>query len=106
MSVPTAEILAAAGMMVTALVLVFAYRGYLLRGSERRMQSMLESVGLDLELVTSGDLETIMEDVRYRCRQCSSEAACERWLAGEEGGDNDFCPNQRVFEILRKYSGT
>lgn len=105
MSVPTTEILVAAGMIVTALVLVLAYRGYLVRGSERRMRSMLSAVGLDPEIAASGDLETIMKDVRYRCRQCSTEAACERWLAGEEEGDADFCPNQRVFEILRKYSG-
>ena len=103
MTVSTIELFVAAGMIITALFLVFAYRGYLVRNSERRMRSMLSSFGLDPEIAASGDMDTIMKDVRYRCRQCSSEAACERWLAGEEGGDSDFCPNQRVFEILRKY---
>lgn len=104
MSDSMVQILVGAGMVLVALVLVFAYRGYLVRNSENRMQSMLEAVGLDPEISTSGDIDTIMKDVRYRCRQCSSESVCERWLAGDEGGDNDFCPNQRVFEILKKYS--
>lgn len=91
-------------MVITALFLVFAYRGYLVRNSERRMRSMLESFGLDPEIAESGDMHTIMQDVRHRCRKCTSEDACERWLAGEGGGDADFCPNHRVFEILQKYS--
>jgi hypothetical protein len=31
---------------------------------------------------------------------------CERWLAEKKEGDNAFCPNSKVFEILKKYSGS
>jgi hypothetical protein len=65
---------------------------------------MLESVGLDPAIATSGDLPTIMSEVRKRCEHCQSEDLCERWLQGEETGGNEFCPNARVFEILKKYS--
>ena len=65
---------------------------------------MLESVGLDPEIASSGEMPTIMKEVRARCRTCSSESVCERWLAGETGGENDFCPNARVFEVLGKYA--
>jgi hypothetical protein len=34
-----------------------------------------------------------MKEVRQRCRTCSTEDVCERWLAGEEAGENIFCPN-------------
>lgn len=100
------QVVIGAGILLFALAAVVAVRSYLVRNSERRMQGMLEAVGLDPEIATSGDVGTIMKDVRYRCRQCSSEAVCERWLAGEEGGDNAFCPNRRVFEILKKYDRT
>jgi len=65
---------------------------------------MIESLGLDPAIATSGDLPTIMNDVRRRCEHCQSEDVCERWLRGEVAGGNEFCPNARVFEILRKYS--
>jgi hypothetical protein len=55
---------------------------------------------------SSADLPTIMRDVRQRCEHCPSEDVCERWLRGEVSGDNDFCPNAKVFEILRKYAAT
>lgn len=103
MTVSAVQIFIAAGMLFVALAIVFAYRGYLVRNSERRMHHMLAKVGLDPDVVDGGDVPTIMKDVRARCRTCSSESVCERWLAGEEGGDNDFCPNHRVFEILKKY---
>lgn len=104
MTVSTDQVFVAAGMLFVALAIVFAYRGYLVRSSERRMSRMLEKVGLDPDIVADGDIPTIMHDVRARCRTCSSESVCERWLDGEEAGENDFCPNHRVFEILQKYS--
>ncbi len=98
-----AQVLAAAGMLAVVVVLVFGILRYQRAGAEQRMRRMLQAVGLDPEIATSGDIETIMKDVRYRCRECSSEATCERWLAGKEEGGNEFCPNHRVFEILGKY---
>lgn len=68
------------------------------------MLAMLEAVGLDPEIATSGEIPTIMKEVRQRCRSCATEAVCERWLQGNEEGDNDFCPNAKVFEILLKHN--
>ena len=65
---------------------------------------MLESAGLDPALARSGEIPAIMNEVRQRCRSCSSEDVCERWLDGKETGSNAFCPNSKVFEILKRYS--
>ncbi len=97
--------LAGIGMLAVAIALFLAFRRYLARSSERRMLGMLKSSGLDPTIAASGDIETIMAEVRDRCRHCASESVCERWLKGEEEGTNAFCPNHRVFEILGKYSG-
>jgi hypothetical protein len=96
--------IAAAVMIGTASVLFFALRNYMATSSERRMLTMLESVGLDSALITSGNTGAIMNDIRQRCRSCASEAVCERWLSGDEKGDNDFCPNASVFAALKKKS--
>ena len=98
------QYLAAFVMLVLAVLIVLAYRRYLAINSERRMRSMLVSVGLEPELAESEDIPTIMQEVRDRCRQCTAESVCERWLDGEVPGDNAFCPNHRVFRILSKYS--
>lgn len=99
------QILAAIFIVAVTVALVFAYRRYLALNSERRMRAMLQSVGLDPEIVSIGGIETIMTEVRKRCRTCTSEIVCERWLDGEIQGDNDFCPNAKVFEVFRKYRG-
>jgi hypothetical protein len=98
------QIVAAVVMLIVAAALVFSGRRYQVRTSEQRLRRMIETTGLDPEIASSGDLELIMDEVRQRCRQCQSEGLCERWLVGEEVGSNEFCPNSRVFEILRKYS--
>jgi len=100
------QIFVGLGMAVTAVLIVIGIRRYLARNSERRMLGMLRSLGIDPAIAASGDIDTIMNDVRDRCRHCASEAVCERWLSGDEKGSNAFCPNHRVFEILGKYSGT
>jgi hypothetical protein len=68
------------------------------------MRMMLESVGLNPEIAMSGEIPTIMKEVRQRCQHCATEDVCERWLKGNEEGDNAFCPNANVFEALKKYS--
>ncbi len=98
------QIIAALAMVAVAIGLVLAYRAYLAANSERRMRSMLVSVGLDPELATNEEIPTIMKEVRDRCRQCTAESVCDHWLEGEIPGDNAFCPNHRVFRILAKYS--
>lgn len=98
------QIIAAIAMVGAVAALVLSYRRYLAANSERRMRMMLESVGLDPEIAERGKISTIMKEVRQRCRHCASEDVCERWLQGNEKGANAFCPNARVFEILKKHS--
>lgn len=106
MNITLAQIIGVVAMLGIAIALVFAYRKYLAVNSKRRLVTMLESVGLDPALASSGEIESIMGDVRRRCQSCSSEDVCERWLAGDARGDNEFCPNSKVFSILKQYSGT
>ena len=98
------QVVAIMAMIATAAAVVFGFKRYLAVNSERRMQAMLESVGLDPEIATSGEIPTIMKEVRQRCRSCASESVCERWLLGRKDDSNDFCPNAKVFDILRKHS--
>jgi hypothetical protein len=93
----------AIAMAATAVLIILGIRWYLAANSERRMRSMLESVGLDPAIAASNEIPTIMREVRQRCRTCNAEGVCERWLEGAEQGTNDFCPNAKVFEVLRKY---
>jgi len=103
MSISLTQILVALVLVGVAIVLVLAYRKYLAANSARRMSAMLVSVGLDPDIVSNGDLVSIMAAVRHRCETCASKDVCERWLDGELQGDNDFCPNATVFESLRKF---
>ena len=104
MEYTTTQVIGATLMVIVVVGLIVAWRNYQTRNSARRRAAMLESLGLDPALATSGDMPAIMSEVRKRCEHCQSEALCERWLRGEEPGGNEFCPNARVFEILRKYS--
>ena len=105
MSITLTQFLAAAVMVVAAFILASTYRRYLRNNSERRMLGMLKSMGLDPTIATSGDVESVMKEVRMRCQHCSAEDQCERWLQGRVEGDSAFCPNHRVFDMLGKFSG-
>ncbi len=96
------QVIAAIAMTAIVVALIVGLRRYLAANSERRMLTMLESVGLDPEIATSGEIPTIMKEVRQRCRSCATEAVCERWLRKNEEDDNSFCPNAKVFEVLKK----
>ena len=98
------QVVAAMAMVGIAAAMFFGFRRYLAVNSERRMRAMLESVGLDPEIAASGEIPTIMKEVRQRCRSCASESVCERWLLGRKDDCNDFCPNAKVFDVLRKHS--
>jgi uncharacterized protein DUF6455 len=98
------QVVAAMATIGIAAAMMLGFRRYLAVNSERRMRMMLESVGLDPEIATSGEIPTIMKEVRQRCRSCAIESVCERWLEGEKDDGNDFCPNAKVFEVLRKHS--
>jgi preprotein translocase subunit YajC len=102
MNISLIQILAAILMVGAAIVLVFAFRRYQAANSERRMRAMLTSVGLDPEIASIGGIDSIMTEVRKRCRTCASEDVCERWLNRELPGNNDFCPNAKAFEAFRK----
>ena len=91
-------------LAAVAIGLVVVFLKYKSGTSERRMRQMLQRVGLDPEIATQPDSESIIREVRRRCRKCQTEDICERWLAGEEGGDNVFCPNAQVFEELQRAS--
>ncbi|MDJ0710096.1 MAG: DUF6455 family protein [Woeseiaceae bacterium] len=105
MTVSIAEVLVGIGMLVVAIAIFLGFRKYLAVGSERRMRRMLIAVGLEADLATGDDMPRIMEEIRDRCRHCSSESVCERWLDGRTAGGNEFCPNHKVFEVLKKYTG-
>ncbi len=98
------QIVAAVGMTIVVVMLIFTYGRYLAVSSERRMLTMLDSIGLDPDIASNSELESIMSDVRKRCKSCTTEDVCERWLTCNEKRDNDFCPNSKVFEALKKYS--
>ena len=106
MELPLIQVIAAIAMTGIAVAITLGFRRYLATNSERRMLTMIESVGLDPEFATSGEISTTMKEVRQRCRSCPTEAVCERWLQGNEEGDNSFCPNAKAFEVLKKYSRT
>jgi hypothetical protein len=96
------QFIIAAVLVVAGAVLVALFLRYKAGRSERRMMQMLQSTGVDSGQLESADTDTIIKAVRQRCRKCQSEDLCERWLAGEEQGDNDFCPNAQVFEELKQ----
>jgi hypothetical protein len=106
MDYTTTQVIAAILMVIIAIGLILTWRRYQATNAERRRMAMLASLGLDPALVSTGDMPTIMRDVRNRCERCQSEDVCERWLRGEETGGNEFCPNAKVFDILQKYGPT
>lgn len=102
MSNSTFQAVTAISMIGVAFVIFLAIRVYMAVASERRMRSMLQHAGVDPIVLESGDTGKIIREIRRRCRACSTEAVCERWLSGEEQGGNDFCPNANVFATLRQ----
>ena len=96
------QLIAAVSMIGVVFIMVFAIRAYMAASSERRMTTMLKRVGVDPLVAAGGDSTQIIRDIRRRCHRCAVEDLCERWLAGDEQGDNDFCPNAKVFASLRK----
>ena len=71
----------------------------------QRLVRMLEALGLDPALAASGELPTIMAEVKERCSACQAGSACDRWLDDTAEGSRDFCPNARILDVLRRLSG-
>jgi hypothetical protein len=105
MNMSLLQIIAAIFMVTAAIALVVSFRKAKRAASERRMLRMLERIGLDPAIASSGDNESIMKEIRRRCRTCATEDLCERWLAGDVHGDNYFCPNSSVIVALQRTSG-
>jgi hypothetical protein len=89
-------------LVVLAAVFVSVFLKYKAAGSERRMIRMMKRVGLNPEIASQGDTETIVREIRRRCRKCQAEDPCEQWLEGKFEGDNSFCPNAPIFKILKE----
>jgi len=91
-------------LLIVAAALVAWFLKYKAGSSERRMRRMMLHFGLDPEIAAQGDSESIVREVRRRCRKCQFEGHCERWLDGKESGNGSFCPNSRIFEELARIS--
>ena len=98
------EIMVAVLMVALSLILVMGIRTYMAMASERRRMQMLTRVGLDPEIIKLKDSRAIMKEVSGRCEKCGKEGICENWLAGDVEGNNSFCPNAQVFDLLQKTS--
>ena len=98
------EIYIAIILVIAAAILIALFLKYKASSSEKRMMLMMQCAGLDPEIANQADTETIIKEVRRRCRKCQSEDLCERWLAGVEEGGNIFCPNAEVFQELKRAS--
>ncbi len=97
------EISLAIMMLAVTVAMIVAFQGYLRMGSARRLSRMLMRMGLggtDLSRQDPVAAATI-EEIWKRCRKCQFEGHCERWLNGEVGGDNTFCPNAEAFRALK-----
>jgi hypothetical protein len=100
---PTAyDALFALGLLLVAILGITLFLRYKRSNTERRMMSMLQRAGLDPGIALEGDTKAIVDAVRRRCSMCQAEDICERWLAGEVEGDNEFCPNAEIFEALAR----
>jgi len=102
-----AQISIAILMVGAAASLLVWLRSDMAAGSARRMTALMKRVGLDPGPGTFAGMRTaaIKKVMLRRCRRCPREGLCERWLAGEVGGDNSFCPNARTFRILKGAGG-
>ena len=88
-------------MLAVTIVMV----GWFLRNkaalSRQRRTRMMKQMGLDPEAADQKTLASL-KAVTARCTVCNCEDYCERWLAGEVGGSNEFCPNAQTFEELKR----
>jgi hypothetical protein len=98
------QILVALGMVVATVGMVVWFERYLAAASSRRRIDMMKRFALDPDVWADGgaEAEAMMKRVRKRCRKCQAEDYCERWLSGQVGGRNSFCPNAHVFRALAR----
>ena len=86
-------------LVVVAAALIVWFCRTLEAASRSRLRRMMAHYGLDPDKLANSDsgMGLDLHAVRSRCRTCPIENVCERWLAGEIVGDNDFCPNGKMF---------
>lgn len=94
-------------MVGVAVVIIAWLQSSRAAASARHMTGMMARFGLDSGAaeLDSPQSKAVMKDARQRCRRCSQEDLCERWLAGTVKCDNTFCPNAQTFRILAESSG-
>jgi len=89
-------------LLIVGIALVFGFLSYKRSTSKKRMMRMLVRQGLNPEVVKQGDTRAIMKEVRKRCSRCQSEDVCEQWLIDTSDAGNQFCPNAKLFEELKR----
>jgi hypothetical protein len=70
----------------------------------RRMRTMMARVGVGVAALNDPRTMAMRKQARRRCRRCSSNDLCERWLAGKVEGGNSFCLNAQAFRLLKGHS--
>ena len=91
-------------MLAISVAMVVAFQGFLRAGTVRRLTRMLRRVGLNPDLMARKGPESaaVIQEIWQRCRNCSVEGHCERWLNGEVAGTNAFCPNAPALLRLKQ----
>jgi hypothetical protein len=98
------QIYAAVIMVGVSVVMLAGFQQYLAAASAGRMTRMMARIGMTPSMARGGSARraAVMRLMRHRCRRCSSEDLCERWVAGKASGGGDFCPNARAFGVLAR----
>lgn len=102
MSPTSFEIGMAIFMVAVSVALVVWFFRHAAAASEKRMMHMLTRAGVDLAFSGHDDTWAMLQVARGRCSGCRSKDLCNRWLAGNVGGDNSFCPNAQIFRIIKR----
>lgn len=97
------EINAALAMIAVSVVLLLWFRKSEATHSTMRMMHMMRRFGLDPGLISRGNpqIKAALNETRCRCGRCRVEGFCDRWLTGKVEGENTFCPNARIFLLLK-----
>ena len=72
--------------------------------SAKRLMAMMTRAGVRAAALGDPRTMAMRKQARRRCRRCSSNDLCERWLAGKVEGGNSFCPNAQTIRLLKWHS--
>jgi len=93
--------------MITVVVfLVIWFERSEAEATTTRMVRMMSRIGLNANFRNrcGPKARAVIKECRIRCGRCRAEDQCERWLDGDVKGENGFCPNTRIFNVLRRVS--